>query len=247
MLGRIHSIDTFSTLDGPGIRTVIFMQGCYLRCKYCHNPDTWSLNNQIAREYTPEQLMNRIIRNRPYFNASGGGVTFSGGEPLLQHEFVQDIFMRCHRENISTAFDSSLYVSTGILNSILPYTDLILADIKSMQPSKSRHLVGASNEHNIENIELANRSKTPLWIRYVVVPSWTDEPEELQSMAQFAGSLEYVQRIDLLPYHSLGVHKWRLLGLQYELQNIKPPSYQQMETLKKLVETASHKPVVIHD
>jgi len=111
MRGRIHSIDTFSTLDGPGIRTVVFMQGCMLRCKYCHNPDTWSLHSETSREYTPEQLMKRILRGKPYFEATGGGVTFSGGEPLLQHEFLLDVFMRCRREGISTAFDSSLYVS----------------------------------------------------------------------------------------------------------------------------------------
>lgn len=247
MLGRIHSIDTFSTLDGPGIRTVVFMQGCILRCKYCHNPDTWSLHSETAREYTPEQLMKRIQRGKPYFNATGGGVTFSGGEPLLQHEFVLDIFLRCRQEGISTAFDSSLYVSTRIVESILPYTDLILADIKAMRAAKSREIVGASNDRNIENLELANSSKTPIWIRYVVVPGWTDEPEDIQAMAEFAGSLEYVQRIDLLPYHSLGMHKWQMLGLKYELQNVKPPAPEQMKTLKQLAETASRKPVVIHD
>ncbi len=247
MLGRIHSIDTFSTLDGPGIRTIVFMQGCCLKCKYCHNPDTWSQKSAASKEYSPEDLMHIIIRGKPYFNASGGGITFSGGEPLLQHQFMQEIFIRCRQTGIATAFDSSLYVSPKILESLLGYTDLVLADIKQMDRAKSLELVGADNEPNLHNIELINNHQVPIWIRYVVVPGWTDDIKDVEDMAKFIAPLRWVQRVDLLPYHTLGRHKWAILGLKYELGNIHPPSMEQMMELKLLIEELSSKLVVIHE
>lgn len=243
MKGRVHSIDTFSTLDGPGIRTVIFMQGCALRCKYCHNPDTWDCESNIAREYTVDEIMQILRRSQPYFISSRGGVTFSGGEPLLQAEFVREVFIVCREENITTAIDSSLYISSEKLRRVLPYTDLILADIKHMENTLSRYITGAGNSANLRNLELINREGIPVWIRYVIVPGITDQPEHLQAMATLAGSLSSVNRIDLLPYHALGAHKWELLGLDYELADIDPPSPEQMKSLRQLVAAASHKPV----
>lgn len=223
MAGRIHSIDTFCTLDGPGIRTIIFMQGCCLRCKYCHNPDTWKPNSPNSQEYSPEALMQIIIRGKPYFDASGGGITFSGGEPLLQHDFIKEIFTRCCKIGISTALDSSLYVSHNIVESLLDCTDLVLADIKHIDPLKSRKLVGASNELSFSNIKLLNENRIPIWIRYVVVPGWSDDVADVTAMSEFIAPLYYVERVDLLPYHSLGQHKWAMLGLEYELGDIHPP------------------------
>ena len=243
MKGRIHSIDTFSTLDGPGIRTVIFMQGCALRCKYCHNPDTWDCESKIAREYTVDEIMQILRRSQPYFISSGGGVTFSGGEPLLQAEFVREVFTVCRKEKIATAIDSSLYVSSEKLRLVLPYTDLVLADIKHMENTLSRYITGAGNSANLRNLELINHEGIPIWIRYVIVPGVTDQPEHLQAMATLAGNLSSVKRIDLLPYHALGAHKWELLGVDYELADINPPSPEQMKSLRQLVAAASHKPV----
>jgi len=243
MLGRIHSIDTFSTLDGPGIRTVIFMQGCALRCKYCHNPDTWAMNSPKAREYGAEELMRLIIRNRPYYDASGGGITFSGGEPLLQHEFVKAVFSQCRREEISTAYDSSLYINPRVVMDLIPYTDVVLADIKHINNEKSRLLTGASNQLNIQNLKLLNDNKVRIWIRYVVVPGYTDDFEDIEKMALFIRDLSQVKRVDLLPYHSLGSHKWKLLGIDYPLQEIIPPDPARLQELANLVSSISQHPV----
>lgn len=245
MIGRVHSIDTFSTLDGPGIRTVIFMQGCHLRCKYCHNPDTWNPNALTAREYTVDKIMKIIYRCIPYFRASGGGVTFSGGEPLLQHDFIREVFQQCKKHQIHTAFDTSLYVSTVKVEELLPFTDLVLADIKQMNPVKSRVLTGLDNELNLSNLKLINKSKVEIWIRYVIIPGVTDEDSDIKAMTDFIISLENVTRIDLLSYHSLGSHKWPLLGLEYELKNISPPEPSKMEELKYLIESRVNKPVFI--
>ncbi|MGI6452385.1 MAG: pyruvate formate-lyase-activating protein [Syntrophomonadaceae bacterium] len=243
MIGRIHSLDTFSTLDGPGIRTVIFLQGCHLRCKYCHNPDTWDMKSCTAREYSSEELMAIIRRSIPYFRASGGGVTFSGGEPLLQHDFVKEMCIRCQEEEISTAIDTSLYVTPDVLSDLLPYTDLILADIKAINDEKSRYLTGASNRLNLANLKLIDENQVPIWIRYVVVPGLTDDLQDLEEMAAFIAGLPSVKRVDLLPYHSLGAHKWELLGLKYELANTPPPTKDHMQKIQKLVADLSGKEV----
>ena len=231
MPGLVHSIDTFSTLDGPGIRTVIFMQGCHLRCKYCHNPDAWAMQSKGAKEYTTAELLSIIIRSKPYFNSSGGGVTFSGGEPLLQHQFVKEVFKECQKAGVHTAIDSSLYVKTPWVEAILPYTDLVLADIKHIEPLKSQNLTGLSNELNMANLQLIAQAKIPIWIRYVIVPGLTDDDKDLIELGYFIKNLAGVVRIDLLPYHTLGQHKWDLLGIKYELENISPPS---AETIKDI-------------
>lgn len=245
MKGKIHSIDTFSTLDGPGIRTIIFMQGCPLRCKYCHNPDTWAVNSPNAQEYGVEELMEIILRNRPYYEASGGGVTFSGGEPLLQHRFIKEIFKHCRKENISTAYDSSLYISSRVVLSLVPFTNLVLADIKQMNNEKSRLLTGADNRLNIANLKLLNENKVPIWIRYVVLPGWTDAYEDLEKMALFIRDLPYVERVDLLPYHALGSHKWKMLGLEYQLHEVEPPAFNHLQELAQLVSSLSQCPVYV--
>ncbi len=231
MQGLIHSIDTFSTLDGPGIRTVIFMQGCHLRCKYCQNPDTWEINAPSAKIYSVDGLMEIIRANIPYFTASKGGITFSGGEPLLQYKFIKEIFTNCRKERISTAFDSSLYVSTKSVSELLPFTDLVLADIKQIDDEKSRYLTGASNRLNLQNLELINEHGVPIWIRYVIVPGLTDTARDIEQMAKFVANLNTVERIDLLPYHSLGKHKWDILRINYELENTKPPAKEEIQEL----------------
>jgi pyruvate formate lyase activating enzyme len=247
MIGKIHSIDTFGTLDGPGIRTVVFMQGCALRCQYCHNPDTWDRDAPSAEEYTAEEIMKLIIHGQPYFEASGGGVTFSGGEPLLQHEFVREILQKCQDAQIHTAIDTSLYVASCIVQEVIPYTNLFLADIKHMDNEKSTLITGAGNELNLKNLRLINEKQVPIWIRYVVVPGLTSADEDIKSMAEFAAQLDSVERIDLLPYHSLGKHKWDVLGLEYKLEQTEPPEPVLMQKLKETTECISGKPVFIPD
>lgn len=243
--GKVHSIDTFSTLDGPGLRTVVFMQGCHLRCKYCHNPDTWDPNAISARDYSVEEIMLIISHSVPYFKNSGGGVTFSGGEPLLQAEFVKEVSRRCMKNDIHTAIDTSLYVGSETVLELLPFTKLFLADIKHLNNESSRSLTGASNIHNIENLYLINAHKVPIWIRYVILPGFTDAKEDLLTMADLIAGLDSVARVDLLPYHSLGSHKWKLLGLTYQLDDISPPDHARMQEIKGLIENISNKPVFI--
>ena len=245
MNGKVHSIDTFSTLDGPGIRTVVFMQGCHLRCKYCHNPDTWNCTAATARDYSEEEIMKIILRSLPYIRTSGGGVTFSGGEPLLQAEFVREVFQKCQDYKIHTAIDTSLYVASKIVLDLLPLTNLFLADIKHINSEKSKNLTGAGNRLNIENLKIINEHHVDIWVRYVIVPGLTDAEEDLLAMADFIADLDSVVRVDLLPYHSLGSHKWKLLGLNYELNQINPPNFRRMQELKGLVEERSKKSVFI--
>ena len=245
MKGKIHSIDTFSTLDGPGIRTVIFMQGCALRCKYCHNPDTWAVESPDARDYEVKELMEVILKNRPYYEASGGGVTFSGGEPLLQHHFIKEILKLCRQEKISTAYDSSLYISSQVVLDLIPFTDLVLADIKQINNEKSQLLTGAGNVLNLKNIRILNENKVRIWIRYVILPSWTDAYEDLEKTALFIRDLPQVERVDLLPYHSLGSHKWKLLDLEYQLHEVEPPSSNYLQELAQLFSSLSQRPVYL--
>lgn len=232
----VHSIDTFSTLDGPGIRTVIFLQGCHLRCKYCHNPDAWNLKSEQTKEYSVEELMHIISRGKPYFNGSSGGVTLSGGEPLLQHQFVTEIFKECKKTAIHTALDTSLYVKRSFLEAVLPFTDLFLADIKHINPRKSKDITSMSNELNLANLKFISEANIPIWIRHVIVPGLTDDKEDLVEMGNFIKTLESVERIDLLPYHTLGKHKWELLGLKYELEDINPPSPQNIKDIQNMLQ-----------
>lgn len=241
MIGRIHSIDSFSTVDGPGIRTVIFMQGCCLRCKYCQNPDTWADGNAATREMSVPQLMHFIKRCQPYYGVRGG-VTFSGGEPLLQADYVRAVLGECKQQEINTAIDTSLYTSSSQLEKVIPYTDLVLADIKSIDPTTSIKLTGAQNRLNLDNLELLNRRHVRVWIRYVVVPGWTDNPDDIKKMALFIKNLDCVEKVELLAYHTLGQHKWGMLGLAYELGDIKPPSPEQIQQLAEHIGNLSGKP-----
>lgn len=235
MQGIVHSIDTFSTLDGPGIRTVVFMQGCHLRCSYCHNPDAWPPRSDSVKEYSVEELMSIIKRSSSYFAASNGGVTMSGGEPLLQSTFVKEVFSECRENDIHTALDSALYVKPQFLTEVLPYTDLVLADIKHINPFKSKKLTGMYNRQNNLNLKIISSAKIPLWIRYVIVPGLTDDEEDIIKLANFIKGLDIVERIDLLPYHTLGVHKWELLGFKYGLEDANLPTKENIEKIQDII------------
>lgn len=228
--GYIHSTESLGTRDGPGIRFVVFMQGCPLRCKYCHNPDTWKLCN--GKKLTIDELMDKIRGCKPYISRSNGGVTISGGEPTLQFDFVLELLKECKKEGLHTAIDTSGYLSPEKFKEMLPYLDLILLDIKQIDDSKHLELTGVSNSKTLQIVDLLEKEAQPYWIRHVIVPGYTDDTRDLEELARFLSDKEYMEKLEFLPYHNLGEYKWRELGLNYELKDIKPPSKKMMQEIE---------------
>ena len=228
MNGNIHSIETFGTVDGPGIRYVIFTQGCLLRCQFCHNADTWEIGT--GNEMSVEEIINDLTSYLPFIESSGGGITVSGGEPLLQIPFLIDLFKACKKIGIHTTIDSSggCYSTAPLfqeqLNELLKYTDLILFDLKHINRKKHINLTGMANDHILEFARLLSEREIPVWIRHVLVPSITDDEQDLHDLGNFIGTLKNVKKLEILPYHKLGVYKWETLGLDYPLKDIEPPS-----------------------
>lgn len=234
MIGNIHSIESFGTVDGPGIRFVIFMQGCTLKCKYCHNRDTW--NVKAGKEISINELIKEILNYKTYFDNSGGGVTVSGGEPLLQAEFVTELFKKLKELGIHTALDTagSIPLSSEI-KELLKYTDLVLLDIKHIDDEKSKQLTGFSNKNNLEFAKYLNNVNIPVWIRQVLVPGYTDDKFDLQKLKNFLDTLSNVEKIEILPYHNLGMFKWKELGDTYELENVVPPSQEDIKKAEQIL------------
>lgn len=232
-MGRIHSFETFGTLDGPGIRFVIFMQGCPLRCLYCHNRDTWDKCG--GREYTAEQVMAEVMKYVSYFSFSGGGVTVSGGEPLLQRAFVAELFKSCHKNGIHTALDTSGCTDTGDLDELLSFTDLVLLDIKHASEAGHRRITGAGRDRPAAFARLLSERNIPVWIRYVLVPGYTDSEEDLLSAASLIKSMDNVQKVEVLPYHSMGSFKWEELGFVYPLQGVPEPDDQSIRMARSIL------------
>ncbi len=218
-MARIHSIETFGTVDGPGIRFVIFFQGCMLKCKYCHNRDTWDING--GEEITLSEIIDKIERYMNYFYTSGGGVTLSGGEPLLQPNFVLELLRELKKRNIHTAIDTSgNFEITPLMQEIINFTDLFLLDIKHINPEKCKKLVGFPNEKELNFAKTLNKQNKPMWLRQVIIPGITDEKEDLLKLKEFISSLSNVEKVELLKYHDMGKYKWENLGCTYELSNV---------------------------
>lgn len=215
--GSIKKIETLGLVDGPGIRTVVFLSGCKLRCKYCHNPEMWKMDEP---NYTPQQLVDRIIRNKPYFKRNNGGVTFSGGEPLLQSKFLLEVCKLLKKEDIHIALDTS-GVGNGNYEELLSYIDLVLLDIKHTNISKYKELTS----HDIDEVEkfinALNNSNIPVWIRQVIVPGVMDNDEYLYSLKEYLKKIKNIKKIDFLPYHTLGIEKYKELGIEYPYKDIK--------------------------
>ena len=228
MNGNIHSIETFGTVDGPGIRYVLFTQGCLLRCQFCHNADTWEIGT--GKEMSVEEIINDLTSYLPFIESSGGGITVSGGEPLLQIPFLINLFKACKKIGIHTTIDSSgcCYSTAPLfqeqLNELLKYTDLLLLDLKHINRKKHISLTGMANDHILEFARLLSEREIPVWIRHVLVPSITDDEQDLHDLGNFIGTLKNVKKLEILPYHKLGVYKWETLGLEYALEDIEPPS-----------------------
>ncbi|MCF6097577.1 pyruvate formate lyase-activating protein [Thermovorax subterraneus] len=231
--GRVHSVESMGTLDGPGIRFVVFLQGCPLRCVYCHNPDTWSLSGGKIED--ADFLVKRIISFKPYMDASGGGVTLSGGEPTLQPDFASCIMKKCKDLGINTALDTAGYCKRDAFEKILPYTDLVLFDIKHLDPKVHMELTGKDNRLILENLRFIDSLGKKIWIRHVFLPGFTDDVTHLKKLGEFLKSLNSLELVELLPYHKLGIHKWEALGLKYLLKDVEPPSREILEMARAML------------
>ena len=216
----VHSVETFGTVDGPGIRYVLFLQGCKLACKYCHNKDACLLNAGTPME--AEDIIKQVKRYREYFMVSHGGVTVSGGEPLLQPEFLEYFFRRLGEYNIHRALDTAGAVEiTDTVKKVLRLTDLVLLDIKHINNEKCIELTGQSNKNTIEFARFLSMNDIPIWIRQVIVPGITDDEKDLIDLRDFIQTLSNVQKVELLPYHRMGEHKWKELGIKYPLKDVR--------------------------
>lgn len=216
--GSINTIETFGLVDGPGIRTVVFLNGCKLRCKYCHNPEMWK---QKIPDTTPLELAQKIIRNKPYFKRNNGGVTFSGGEPLLQSDFIIEVAKILKKENIHIAIDTS-GVGNGNYEEILKYVDLVILDIKQVTREDYFNLTGYNIDESINFIETLNKSNKKVWIRQVVVPGQMDNELYLNRLVEVLKKIKNIEKITFLPYHTLGVEKYKKLNIDYPYKDILP-------------------------
>ncbi|MBP3422767.1 MAG: pyruvate formate lyase-activating protein [Clostridia bacterium] len=238
MIGRIHSFESFGTVDGPGIRYVVFLQGCPLRCQYCHNPDTWGAG---GKEYTAEQVVTQAMRYRNYFGANGG-VTVTGGEPLLQIDFVIELFTLLKQKGMHTCVDTSGITfnedsqsSVDKHKALLAVTDLFLLDIKHIDDEACKKLTGQSNKNTLAFAKFLSDNKKPMWIRQVLVPNLTDREEDLRKTRAFIDSLQTVERVEVLPYHTMGEVKYEKLGLEYPLKGVETPAKERVAFAKRIL------------
>ncbi|MDE5545911.1 MAG: pyruvate formate lyase-activating protein, partial [Anaeroplasmataceae bacterium] len=239
MKARIHSLESFGTVDGPGIRFVIFFKGCPLRCQYCHNPDTWTQDN--AKLYSVEELLEEILKYQSYFGEHGG-VTVSGGEPLLQIDFIIELFTQLKKLNIHTACDTSgvTFHKEDKENvkkhlELLKVTDLFLLDIKHIDNEEHKKLTKVGNENILEFARFLSDHHKSMWIRHVIVPGITLDKVYLKKLKQFIDTLNGVEKIEALPYHTMGKVKYQNLGIEYPLEPVLPPSKEEMEFARKIL------------
>ena len=233
ILGNIHSFESFGTVDGPGVRFVIFMQGCSLSCKYCHNRDTWGLNQ--GTKYSADELLDIILKYKNYILPTGG-VTATGGEPLLQVKFLIELFSKLKALGIHTAIDTSgMFDLTEDIKHLLSLTDLVLLDIKHIDDEKCKKLVGHSNIKELQFAKYLSDTNIPIWIRQVIIPGITDDETDLKKLKEFISTLKTVEKIELSPYHDMGKYKWINLGLKYELENVRTANDSDIERAKKIL------------
>ncbi len=244
MTGYIHSTESFGAADGPGVRFLIFMQGCRLRCRYCHNPDTWKTDGGTA--VTADEILKKALRFRNYWK-DGGGITVSGGEPLLQIAFVTELFQKAKAEGIHTTIDTAGNPFTreepffSQFRELMQYTDLLLLDIKEMNPRRHKDLTGADNRNILDMAAYLAEIQKPVWIRHVLVPGHTDFDEDLDAIGALVDTLPNVERVEVLPYHTLGKFKWENLKIPYSLEDVNPPTAAQIENAKKRIHAGIRK------
>lgn len=224
--GRINATESFGSVDGPGIRFIIFVQGCRYRCRYCHNPETWE--QEGGYEVTPEEIFRQALRYRPYWKAHGG-ITVSGGEPLLQLDFLIELFRLAKAKGVNTAVDTAGEPFTeaqpffGQFEALLPLTDLFLLDLKQIDDARHRALTGVSNESALALAQFLSDRGERMWIRHVLVPGYTTDEGDLRRLAAFIAGLRTVDRVEVLPYHAMAVHKYEELRLPYRLDGVASP------------------------
>ena len=238
VLGNIHSVESFGSADGPGVRYIVFLKGCAMRCKYCHNPDTWA--GQGEDWQTPEEVLNKALRYKNYWKKNGG-ITVSGGEALLQIDFVTELFRLAKEKGVNTCLDTSGNPFTrqepffGKFRKLMEVTDLFMLDIKHMDPAGHRKLTGCDTANILDMARFLSDSGKAMWIRHVLVPGITDDEEQLTSLRKFIDTLKTVERVEILPYHTLGVFKWKELGIPYQLEGVEPPTEEQVKRAKELL------------
>lgn len=235
MNGFIHSVESFGTVDGPGIRLVVFMQGCPMRCKYCHNPDTWEIN--AGSEMSPEEIMSKFNKNKAFY--SNGGITVTGGEPLLQIDFITELFRLAKEQGVHTCLDTSGITYNEAnnikLDELMKLTDLVMLDIKHMDNKTHKDLTGHQNGNILAFAQYLDRMQISTWIRYVVVPGITDQPEYLSALGKFMAGLKHVRALDVLPYHTMGVVKYKELGIDYPLAGVPQADNEQALKAKEII------------
>ena len=232
MKGIIHSTESFGAADGPGLRYVIFVRGCRMRCRYCHNPDTWSAEG--GEEYSADEVLKKALRYRNYWKKDGG-ITVSGGEPLLQIDFLTELLKKAKAEGVNTVIDTAGNPFTreepffSKFNELMKYTDLLMLDIKEINPERHKALTGFDNANILDMARYLSEIEKPVWIRHVLVPGHTDFDEDLDALGEFIGSLQNVERVEVLPYHTLGKFKWENLGIKYTLEDVSPPTEERIK------------------
>lgn len=230
-MGKIHSIETMGTLDGPGIRIIIYFQGCPLRCLYCHNPDTWDL--KAGMEMTVEEVVLKIKRYKTYFGETGG-VTFSGGEPLMQPEFLIECLEKCQQEGIHTALDTS-GVGKGFYDEVLKYTDLVILDIKHQDEKMYQHITKRPISEYYRFKAAINKANQKVWLKHVVVPGLTDDGEHIVKLKEEIFSFDHIEKIELLPYHTMGVNKYETMNLLYPLKGVADMETEKIQRLQEML------------
>ena len=245
--GYVNSVETFGSVDGPGVRFVAFLQGCPMRCRYCHNPETWSPGGADgAEQYTAQALFAHAYRYRSYWGKKGG-VTLSGGEPLLQLDFVTEVFRLAHEKGVHTALDTSGAPfepdAPGYLarvDRLLQYTDLVILDLKEFDAAKHKALTGRPNDNILAMAAYLSAKGVPLWIRHVLVPGLTDDEAGLRALDEFIATLSTVERVEILPYHALALPKWQKLGIPYTLGDAQSPTEAQVHRAEALLHVDSY-------
>ena len=241
-LGRVHSVESFGSADGPGVRYIVFLKGCNMRCKYCHNPDTWAKcgENDGARLMTPQEVLKTAMRYKAYWKQTGG-ITVSGGEALLQIDFVTELFKLAKEKGVNTCLDTSGNPFTreepffGKFNELMKYTDLFMLDIKHIDDEEHKKLTGQTNQNILDMARYLSENGKKMWIRHVLVPGITTYEKYLKQLREFIDTLKTVDRVEVLPYHTLGVFKWKELGIPYQLEGVEPPTKEQIECAKRIL------------
>lgn len=232
MKANIHSLESFGTVDGPGIRFVIFLQGCPLRCVYCHNPDTWNANHEGKYQLSPEQLLAEVLKYKSFIVR--GGVTVTGGEPLMQAEFVSEFFNLCRENGIHTALDTSGAIFTEPVKRALDSSDLVLLDIKSIDHVQHKELTGAKINNTLKCLDYLEENNIPTWIRHVVMPGWTDNDILLNRLADFLKPYKCISKVELLPYHKMGVNKYEQMGIDYRPGDLPALSAERLQNARDI-------------